>query len=324
MDMPSQTSLDALTDLGLRDRIDMRPTLLRVLTDLYVQKPTHTPQEERHYTELALRLLDGVDVPTRAVVAARLTRYRFPPARVMERLAGELQDPITHVPPPQRTVAATVDAVRQGTDATPARAGAPRSNVAHPVDANAAQELNELFFTADAAERRLILLNLDIVGTRASGRGRALRDPAAGKRLEAAALARSRDGFARELAASLQISRELAQRIARDDLGETIVVATKALGVPRELVYRILLFINTAIGHSVERVHALADLYDELPVPAADEIVAIWQALQRREPATAKHQPLLWNDETSRARPAAASTRKPLAAPRRNERRDAS
>ena len=31
------------------------------MTDLYVQKPKHTEQEEQHYTELALRLIDLVD-----------------------------------------------------------------------------------------------------------------------------------------------------------------------------------------------------------------------------------------------------------------------
>jgi len=34
---------------------------VRVLTDLYVQKPTHTSEEERQYTELVLRLIDSVD-----------------------------------------------------------------------------------------------------------------------------------------------------------------------------------------------------------------------------------------------------------------------
>ena len=70
----------------------MRPTLLRVLTDLYVQKLAHTPDEERHYTELALRLLDAVDVPTRAAVAGRLSRHLSPPLRVIERLAADLPD----------------------------------------------------------------------------------------------------------------------------------------------------------------------------------------------------------------------------------------
>ncbi len=65
-------SASTLTHLGLRGGVDMRPTLLRVLTDLYVQKLTHTPDEERHYTELALRLLTAWMCATRAAVAARL------------------------------------------------------------------------------------------------------------------------------------------------------------------------------------------------------------------------------------------------------------
>ena len=34
--------LDGLVDLACRDGVDIRPTLLRVLTDLYVQKPKHS------------------------------------------------------------------------------------------------------------------------------------------------------------------------------------------------------------------------------------------------------------------------------------------
>ena len=37
--------------------VDIRPTLLRVLTDHYLHRRIHSPDEERHYTELALRLL---------------------------------------------------------------------------------------------------------------------------------------------------------------------------------------------------------------------------------------------------------------------------
>src|SRR5277367_5984673 len=92
MESPSLSSLDNLTSLGLRRGVDMRPTLLRILTDLYVQKLTHTPDEERHYTELALRLLEAVDMPTRAAVAARLARHLSPPLRVIQRLAADLPD----------------------------------------------------------------------------------------------------------------------------------------------------------------------------------------------------------------------------------------
>ena len=34
--------------------------------------------------------------------------------------------------------------------------------------------------------------------------------------------------------------------------------------MPRDVLYRILMFVNPAVGHSVERVHALAALYDEM------------------------------------------------------------
>src|SRR5271168_2561254 len=90
--MDSLSNLDNLTGLGMRGGVDMRPTLLRVLTDLYVHKLTHTPDEQRHYTELALRLLDAVDVPTRASVATLLARHLSPPLRVIQRLASDLPD----------------------------------------------------------------------------------------------------------------------------------------------------------------------------------------------------------------------------------------
>src|SRR5208282_885908 len=97
MESSSLSSLDNLTHLGLRGGVDMRPTLLRVLTDLYVQKLTHTPDEERHYTELALRLLDAVDVATRVAVAGRLARHFAPPLRVIQHLAADLPDVATSV-----------------------------------------------------------------------------------------------------------------------------------------------------------------------------------------------------------------------------------
>ncbi len=50
--------LEGLDSLARRDGVDIRPTLVRVLTDLYVQKPAHTAEEERHYTELVLRLIN--------------------------------------------------------------------------------------------------------------------------------------------------------------------------------------------------------------------------------------------------------------------------
>jgi hypothetical protein len=65
---PNIPNLDGLVALANRDGVDIKPTLLRVTTDLYVQKPSHSVEEERHYTELALRLIEAVDAPTRAAV----------------------------------------------------------------------------------------------------------------------------------------------------------------------------------------------------------------------------------------------------------------
>jgi hypothetical protein len=344
MESGSLFSLD-LAHLGLRGHVDMRPTLLRVLTDLYVQKLTHTPDEERHYTELALRLLDGVDVATRATVAARLAHHLSPPLRVIQRLAADLPG-----------VAAPVDShpLLQGNDKAEApaldlapAAGPPVADIeideleeetpelegetpataaaTDTIAADVASELNELFFAANANERRLILLNLQIVAPGSAGRAEFARDASAGQRLEAAALGRDREEFAQQLAQALRIPRAQARRIAADDLGEPIVTAAKAVGMPRDVLYRILLFINVTIGHSVERVNALTSLFDEITPQAAEHMVAIWQALNKKARAAVAHRPLLWNDEARpRARTATPTVQRAPAAQRSSGRRDVS
>ena len=92
MEIASLAGLDRLADLGLRSGADMRPTLLRILTDLYVQKFRHTPEEERHYTELALRLLDAVEVGTRAAVAGKLAHHLSPPLPVLQHLSRDVAE----------------------------------------------------------------------------------------------------------------------------------------------------------------------------------------------------------------------------------------
>jgi uncharacterized protein (DUF2336 family) len=350
MDSKNPPNLDSLAQLGLRSGVDMRPTLLRVLTDLYVQKLTHTPDEERHYTELALRLLDTVDVATRTAVAARLARHRSPPLRIIERLAGDLPgiaEPLrahpllrpgkkvearkTIVVPPAAVAAPERhdDRVRTDDEIRPDERPRPVADLNAPIGIAVANELNELFFAANAEERRLILLNLEIAAPLTTGHVGLLRDPAVAQRLERAALAHNREDFARELAQALQISHPQALRIAGDELGEAIITATKALGLPRDVVYRILLFVNTSVGHSVERVHALANLYDEITTQVAQHMVAIWQSMQKserkEERKPARYQPLLWNDETRvRARQPSATVRRAPSTQRSTDRRDVS
>jgi hypothetical protein len=311
MESASLSRLDCLTRLGLRDGVDMRPTLLRVLTDLYVQKPAHTPDEELHYTELALRLLDAVDIGTRRAVAESLAQYPSPPLPVIERLARDLADAASVPSRPNR------------------QQREPVAESHGPIDSGVATELNELFLAADAQERKLILLNLEIIAPLPAGSVTLPRDAAIGERLEAAALSRNRETFAQHLAQALQISWAQADRLADDELGEPIVTAAKALNIRREVLYRILLFANVAIGHSVERVHALASLFDELTVPEAEHMVAIWQALPNTARPVERHQPLFWDDDArSRARAAKPADRhapaaQPPAAPQPAARRDA-
>src|SRR5205085_7227885 len=73
---PLFPSFDGLMSLSKHEGVDIRPTLLRVLTDLYVQAAKHTEAERRQFSELASRLIDGVDDATRAAVSAELTVCR--------------------------------------------------------------------------------------------------------------------------------------------------------------------------------------------------------------------------------------------------------
>lgn len=320
---------DGLAEFGRRSGTAMRPALLQVLTDLYVHRLRHTPDEERHYTELALRLLEAVDVPARMAVAMRLARHDAAPPRVLQYLAGDVPEvavlvrshplleprsAVDEAPPQRRAAASATTAAREAQRL----AAAPRA-----IEPARASDLNEQFFAANAHARRLILLNLDIVAPIPAGLVAVSRDPAVSQQLEAAALARNREDFALHLAAALQIPREQARRVAGDDLGEPVAVAGKALGVPRDVLYRVLMFVNPAVGHSVERVHALARLYDEMSATAAVGMVAIWQALPGSEHVEARYQPVTWDETPPRPR-AAMATQRGSAAPRESKRRGAS
>src|SRR5690349_21759885 len=100
--LPTLPNLDGLIGLARQDGVDVRPTLLRVLTDLYVHKPIHTRDEEHRFTELTLSLLTGVDVPTRAAIAKKLAAYAGAPHAVVRRLARdvlEVAEPILKASP---------------------------------------------------------------------------------------------------------------------------------------------------------------------------------------------------------------------------------
>lgn len=101
MKLPNLTGLEGLIDLDRRG-VDIRPTLLRVLTDQYLHRHTHTRDEERQYTELTLRLLDETDASARAAVAARLAPQACAPRAIILRLARDVltvAEPILRLSP---------------------------------------------------------------------------------------------------------------------------------------------------------------------------------------------------------------------------------
>src|SRR6476659_2220902 len=169
--------LERLDSLARRDGVDIRPTLLRVLTDLYVQKPTHTSEEERHYTELALRLIDSVDLQTSATVAKKLGPYPGTPPSVARRLARdviEVADPIlrhTQVLSVTELAAVARDfGINHAVVITARRE--PEQTLASPQQTNARPAtqtprtsdpelgLADLFFSAASSERRMLLMSL--------------------------------------------------------------------------------------------------------------------------------------------------------------------
>ena len=167
--------------------------------------------------------------------------------------------------------------------------------------------MSELFFAADAEERRLILINLPYAPLPPAAAIAPAVAKEASNRLEAAALGHNTELFARELERVLGISRAQARRIYEDQSGEPIVVAAVALDMPSFVLQRVLLCLHPAISQSVQRVYELALLHEEIETESALRMVAIWRAghpADNKRPARpdAGHQPQ-YAPDGKRARP---------------------
>jgi hypothetical protein len=283
--MPTFSEFDSLDGLVLREGFDIRLALLQSLVALYVQKPFHASHEERHFTELALRLIDHADGATRLAVARRLAAYAAAPAAVMQRL---------------------------GCDRMPSAMASRRHAAAeHMSRPPSAVELTELFFTASADERRLILVNLAYAAP--VGQSFIMPSSEAGRHLEAAALACEPDAFMRGLERSLGFTLALARKVVLDPLGEPIVVVAKVLGLAPDTLQRILLCLNPLIAGSVQLVYELSSLFDTIEVEAAHTLVSVWR-LADPKPI----QPLGFRSLHADAIGARRATSTPAIAPSRN------
>lgn len=254
--------LDSLVGLS-RHGVDVKPTLLRVLTDLYVQKPSHSEEEERQYVELTLRLVDAVDAATREAVTRKLSAYAGAPAAVLNRLLGDGAERGGAEGEGAESFAAAPSAARPSR-----KAGGETASAAH----------GQQFFAGDEAERAAILAALD-AQDRVDGAAVVATGDETIRRLEASALGGRPSEFIRELERALGLARPLAEAIVNDRAGEPLVVAARALAMPVAVLQRILMFVNPSVGHSVRRVYALTALFERMSPLAALRLVASWRAM---------------------------------------------
>jgi len=308
MTTPLFPGFDGLLTLSRREGVDIRPTLLRVLTDLYVQAPKHTQDEERQFVELTSRLIDEVDDTTRAAVRARLAVYPGTPEQTLIKLGlrparSERPASAAEIPFPPLAPAP----IRPAADAEPRIAP---SLSMQPADA---AEISDMFFRANTSERVAMLQSLADAPLKASPKipeGHAER---AIETLEMAAFVSDVENFTLELGETLILPARIATQIVNDPGGEALACAGKALGMPSHVFQRVLLFLNPEIGCSVQTVYRLARLYDRLSERSALVMLAAWRG-STVAVSRARYRPTLHDDERQRVRAATARPAQPNSA----------
>ena len=292
---PTIPGFDGLMTLSRREGVDIRPTLLRVLTDLYVQAPSHTTDEEKQFVELASRLIDQVDDATRAAVRARLSIYPNTPQVILGQLALRPAAAAEPAPLAPSLVPESPAPTLQQPAPPPSR------------------EISNLFFAANASERAKMLHNLADTPLQPSARIPQARAERAMHILEMAAFAEDRENFAREIGEALMLPMAIADQVVNDPGGEPLACCAKALGMHGAIFQRVLLFLNPEFGTSVNNVYRLSRMYDVLTERAALIMVAAWRGAHLAA-TRAKFRPALYDDERQRAR-AATPTARPSVQP---------
>jgi len=301
---PFFPGFDGLMTLSRREGVDIRPTLLRVLTDLYVQAGAHSADEERQFVELASRLIDEVDDATRAAVRARLAIYPLTPAAVLKKLglkpaASDSRVPLTCEIPAAPLASAPVK---------PPTAAELRMASNLSMQPNDAAEISDMFSRASASERALILHNLQDTPLRAAARIPAARARRAVETLEMAAFAADVENFTLELGETLILPWRVATQVVNDPGGEPLACAARALGMPSAVFQRVLLFLKPDTGSSVQTVYRLSRLYERLSERSALVLLAAWRGATMAA-TRAKFRPALYDEERNRARAASTQAR---------------
>jgi Uncharacterised protein conserved in bacteria (DUF2336) len=295
---------DGLMTLSRREGVDIRPTLLRVLTDLYVQASSHSSDEARQFVELTSRLIDEVDDATRAAVRARLAIYPGTPAEILKKLGVVPTAPDRPVPV-AKAIASPFPPLPEFRPPAEAELRLATGLSMQPKDA---AEIYDMFFRANAGERVAILHSLADTPLKASPRipeARALR---AIETLEMAAFAADVENFTLELGETLILPARVAAQVVNDPGGEPLAAALRALDMPSPIFQRVLLFLKPDFGNSVHTVYRLSRLYDRLSERSALVMLAAWRG-STLATTRAKFRPTLYDDERQRARSGSAQAR---------------
>lgn len=292
--------------LSRREGIDIRPTLLRVLTDLYVQSAAHTREEEQQFVELTSRLIDEVDDATLAAVRARLSIYPHTPDAIARRLA------LRSAADQRAPQAATIVSAAPAGSARPTRPSteAEQRAAALPMQPDDAAQINDMFFAAAPRERTLILHNLAEAPLRPAVRIPSPRAKRAIETLHMAAYAQDAENFTYELGDALILATATAERVVRDPGGEPLACALKALGMRGAVFEQVLMFLDPERGNSVDWVYRLSRLYDRLEERTALIMLAAWRGATVAS-ARAKYRSMLHDDERHRARAGATHGTRP-------------
>jgi uncharacterized protein DUF2336 len=302
---PLFPGFDGLMTLSRREGVDIRPTLLRVLTDLYVQAVAHSSDEQRQFVELSSRLIDQVDDATRAAVRARLAVYPGTPAEVLRKLGLRSTSADARVPLAAEIPAAPVAPPPPKAPPTEAQLRMASNLSMRPNDA---AEISDMFFAASSSERALILHNLRETPLKAAARIPAPRAARAIQILEMAAFAADIENFTLELGEVLILPSRIAAQVVNDPAGEPLACTLKALDMSSPVFQRVLLFLKPEFGSSVNTVYRLSRLYDRLSERSALVMLAAWRG-STMAVTRAKYRASLYDDERQRARSTSAQTR---------------
>ena len=80
---------DQLVSFGQRPDSHIRPVLLRVLVDMFVNKPHHRPSDLQQFEEMMAHLLDEADDEARLAVADQLSKHAQTPRSLLDRFVAQ-------------------------------------------------------------------------------------------------------------------------------------------------------------------------------------------------------------------------------------------